>query len=45
MESPFGANVKTPSGYGVIVSVSKTHYGVKLASDEVVYFARALIAL
>ena len=43
-ESPkFGTHVMTASGYGVIVSVSKTYYGIKMSDSEVHYIPRELV--
>lgn len=37
MRIPLGSTVTDGTRYGVLVSASKTHYGIRLATGEVEY--------
>lgn len=40
-----GTHVRAGGGFGIIVSRSKTHYGVKFGSGEVVYYPHAEVEI
>jgi hypothetical protein len=40
----FGTTVRADERWGTLVSISKTHYGVKFSNGDVVYFLHALVS-